>query len=250
MDRLTSLGRVFFAVALIAFAAEQFLFGDFIPGRAAEWPAGVPGRLAWAYVSGAVFIACGVALLVGTRVREAGIVAGALIFAWAVVRNVPPALADRIYGGAWTNLGKGLALFGGAFALAGSAKPETAGFFNLGRGCLAAFFVSSGIQHFLFAQWVATLVPAWIPGAVFWTCFAGVALIAGGAGLVMPWTARWAAALSGLMIGLWVVILHVPRALTAAAGQGRNEWTAVFEALAISGIAFVLAGTLQERTAP
>lgn len=241
--RVTPLGRVFFAVALLAFAVEQLLFGEFIVGRAAAWPAGIPGGPAWAYVSGAVFLFCGVALLLGKRVREAGVVAGVLIFAWAVLRNVPPALADRIYGGAWTNLGKALALFGGAFAVAGSAPPPKTGFLNLGRACLGAFLVSSGIQHFLFAHWVATLVPAWIPGAAFWTYFAGVALIAGGAGMVVPQTAPCAAALSGLMIALWVVMLHVPRALTAGAGQGRNEWTAVFEALALSGVAFVLAGT-------
>jgi hypothetical protein len=62
--------------------------------------------------------------------------------------------------------------------------------------------------------------------------------------LLLPQTARLAAALSGLMIFLWVVLLHIPRALAAVAAQSRNEWTAVFEALAISGIAFVLAGSL------
>jgi len=37
-------------------------------------------------------------------------------------------------------------------------------------------------------------------------------------------------------------MLHVPRALAAAdAASRRNEWTAVFEALAMSGIALVLA---------
>jgi hypothetical protein len=59
---------------------------------------------------------------------------------------------------------------------------------------------------------------------------------------MVPQTARLAAALSGLMIVSWVVLLHVPRAIAAPEDQLRNEWTAVFEALAMSGIAFVLAG--------
>ena len=245
-DRLVSLGRIFFAIALIAFAVQQLVVGDFIPGRAPGWPDGVPGRLPWAYFSGAAFLACGAAILLGKYVREAGALAGALIYAWAVLRHIPLALADRHYGGDWTNLGKALALCGGAFAVAGSVRPPRVAFLRFGRGCLGAFLVSSGIQHFLFLRWVSTLVPAWIPGPVFWARFAGVALIAGGIGLVVPRTTRWAGALSGLMIALWVVMLHVPRALTAAAGQGRNEWTAVFEALAFSGIAFVLAGTSRE----
>ena len=107
---------------------------------------------------------------------------------------------------------------------------------------LGAFLVSSGIQHFLFVPFVATLVPAWIPGPRLWTEFAGVALIAGGLGLIVPRTARLAGSLSGLMIFLWFVMLHIPRALAAAdAASRRNEWTAVFEALAMSGIALLLA---------
>jgi hypothetical protein len=38
-----------------------------------------------------------------------------------------------------------------------------------------------------------------------------------------------------------VILLHIPRALAAQdAAQVRNEWTAVFEALAFSGLAFFL----------
>ena len=100
--------------------------------------------------------------------------------------------------------------------------------------------MSSGIQHFLFTDFVMSLVPSWIPGARFWTEFAGVALIAGGLGLVVPRTARLSAALCGLMIFLWLVMLHVPRALAAPEAFHRNEWTAVVEALAMSGIALLL----------
>ncbi|HEV7501284.1 MAG TPA: hypothetical protein VGQ33_14820, partial [Vicinamibacteria bacterium] len=49
-----------------------------------------------------------------------------------------------------------------------------------------------------------------------------------------------AAALSGLMVFLWLVMLHIPRALAAPEALRRNEWTAVVEAFALSGIAFAL----------
>jgi uncharacterized membrane protein len=247
MDRLAAVGRVFVAAGLLAFAVLQLVFGDFIPGRAPEWPAGVPGRLAWAYGTAVVFVLVSAAILSGRRVREAGIVAGTLIFLWAFLRNIPPALADHMYGGAWTNLGKALAFFGGAFAVAGSVRPEARGLLYAGRVGLGLFLMSSGVQHFLFAAFVVSLVPAWMPGAVFWTYFAGVALIAGGAGLLFPPTVRWAGALSGLMIFLWVWMVHVPRAVAAPLGQGRNEWTAVFEALTMSGLAWVLAGTSRPK---
>jgi len=98
----------------------------------------------------------------------------------------------------------------------------------------------TGIHHFKFTEFVASLIPSWFPGdAVVWTYFAGVALIAGGIGLFIPFTARLAALLSGLMVFSWFWIVHLPRTFA-----GVSDSIAVFEALAVSGIAFVLAGCL------
>jgi uncharacterized membrane protein YphA (DoxX/SURF4 family) len=106
-----------------------------------------------------------------------------------------------------------------------------------------------GIQHFIWVEFVTSLVPTWVPpNALFWTYFAGMALIAGGAGLLVPRTARLAGLMSGLMVFLWVLMLHIPRAVAAAdAGSSRNEWTAVFEALAVSGLAVVLTIPVRSR---
>jgi len=239
-DTLARLGRLFFGISLFAFGVQQFLWGDFVAGRAPAFPALWPGRVAWACVSGAVLILCGAAIAAGRWLRPAGLTVAGLIFVWAFLRNIPVALADRIYGGAWTALGKGLALTGGGLAVAGLPRRP---WLHVARVFLGAFLISSGIQHFLFVPFVMTLVPAWVGAARFWTYFAGVALIAGGAGLIVPRTARLAGALSGLMIFLWLVMLHIPRALAAPdAASRRNEWTAVFEALAMSGIALLLTG--------
>ena len=247
LEKLARLGRVFFGISLVAFGAQAFLWGDFVAGRAPAFPALWPGRVAFAAATGVVLILCGGAIAVGRKLRPAGLTVAALIFAWAFLRNIPVALADRIYGGAWTALAKGLALTGGGLAVAGLPRRWT----FVARVCLGAFLISSGIQHFLFVPFVASLVPAWIPGPRFWTYFAGVALIMGGAGLVLPPTARLAGSLSGLMIFLWFVMLHIPRALAAAdAASRRNEWTAVFEALAMSGIALVMAAVSAEPRAP
>jgi uncharacterized membrane protein YphA (DoxX/SURF4 family) len=240
MDKLATLariGRVFFGLSLVAFGIQNVLYGDFVPGRAPAWPASMPGRLAWAWVSALVLVAAGLAIVVERKVRPAALTVAAMIFVWAALRHVPLAASDHGYGLAWTNLGKALALSGGALVVAALSPRWSV----LGRIFFAAFLVSSGIQHFLFTEFVMTLVPGWIPGARFWTDFAGVALIAGGLGLLVPRVARPAAALCGLMIFLWLVMLHVPRALAAAGPMRRNEWTAVAEALAMSGIALALA---------
>lgn len=258
MDRLIPVGRLFFAIGLVAFGVMQFIYGDFVAGRAPAWPEGVPGRLVWAYASGAFLVAAGAAIVSGKGGRPMALAAGTVIFAWALLRNLPLAAADSVLGGTWTLAGKSLVCFGGAFAVAGSLPTVAGGgrlrgfvntrdgFLLLGRVCLSYFLIACGIQHFMFEAFVATLVPAWIPGAYFWTYFAGVALIAGGVGMLLPPTARLAALLSGLMIFLWVFMLHVPRAMSGL-HDVRNEWTAVFEALAFSGLAFLFAATLPAR---
>lgn len=260
MNTLVPIGRIFFATGLIAFGVMHFIYGDFVAGRAPAWPESMPGRIAWAYVSGGILIAAGAAIISGKIARTAAITAGTMIFLWALVRNIPIALADTGLGGDWTRLGKSLVFFGGAYAVAGSfPRTRGAGAFVeiissrdslllVGRLTLGLFMILCGIQHFLFVEFVASLVPSWIPGANFWTYFAGIALMAGGAGLILPQTVRLAGGLSGLMIFLWVIMLHIPRAVAAVeASDGRNEWTSVFEALALSGLAVLLAALHQRK---
>ena len=105
---------------------------------------------------------------------------------------------------------------------------------------LAIMVIVFGADHFLYMPFVSSLVPAWIPGHIFWTYFAGAALIAAGAGMIFRVKARLAATLLGTMIFAWVLVLHIPRAVADPYGLIGNEWTSVFEALAFSGIAFIL----------
>jgi uncharacterized membrane protein len=242
---MTLLGHRMFAVSFIAFGALQFLYGDFVAGRPPAWPAGMAGGWIWAYASGACFIVAGAAILVDRYRMPAALSIGALVIAWAVTRNLPVAWADASFGSAWTRLGKAVALSGGALAIAAQsrqgAQHRKAALLLVGRIALGAFLIASGVQHFLFPDAVTMLVPAWIPGARMWTYAAGVALIAGGVGVIVPHTTWIAGSAVGLMLFTWVCILHIPRAVTAGPAGQRNEWTAVFEALAFAGIAFLFA---------
>jgi uncharacterized membrane protein len=236
-------GRQILAVAFIAFGLQQFFVGDIVPGRPPAWPPSLPGQLIGVYASGACFILAGLAMVVDRRTRQAALLVAALVFAWAVLRNTPVAIANTNFGSPWTRLGKAIALSGGALAVAGSTPGNVrvnSAFLLAGRLALGSYLIASGIQHFLFPAAVKTLIPMWIPGPVFWTYFAGVALIAGGVGVIVPATRQVAGLAVGLMLLTWFLILHIPRALLALPANQRNEWTAVFEALAFAGIAFAL----------
>jgi uncharacterized membrane protein len=255
--RLIPVGRTFFGLALLGLGAEHFVFGEFVTGRAPVWPDGVPGKLAWVYGSGALVMLAGAAILVRRGGRQAALMLGVLVFTWALLRQLPLVVADSLLAGSWTQAGKALTLFGGSFAIAATFPPvqgatvrgwrrfanATDAFVRMGQYCLASFLILAGMQHFKFLVFVATLIPAWFPGnAVLWSQFAGLALFTFGIALLFSRTAALAALLSGLMIFSWVWIVHLPRVRTSV-----SDGIAIFEALAFSGIALVVAGALAAR---
>lgn len=66
----------------------------------------------------------------------------------------------------------------------------------------------------------------------------------------VPRTRRLAAGLSAAMLGSWIVLVHLPRALSSVTpAQVRNEWTALFEALLFAGTALIVAGDRPDRPA-
>jgi len=260
MNALTQAGRLLFAIALCGLGVEHFIYEDFIIARAPQWPESFPGKLVWAYGTGIIFIIIGVAVITNRKARPLLFLGSVLIFFWAVLRHIPVVASATFLFGEWTSAGKALTFAGGMLAIA-STFPSIDGtrsspfiqFINLqnefliaGRFCLGIFMIICGIQHFMFLSFVASLIPTWFPGdAIFWSKFAGVALIVGGIGLFIPKTAQWAAMLSGLMVFLWFWIVHLPRVFVSV-----SDNIAVFEALAIPGIAFVIAGALSKRRIP
>jgi uncharacterized membrane protein len=245
-NRNISIARSFYAIALIAFGIQHLLFKDFIAGRAPSWPPSLPGQVLVAYVTGLILITSGLAVLANKKARLAMIVTGIIILLWAGLRNIYQIVSLPEYGGLLTNTFKALTLGSGAFIVASSFFNHDDSFFSgklisrlslFGKYSIALFLLVGGIQHFLFADFVKFLIPAWIPGALFWTYFAGIALIAVGVAIMLNIKTSLATLLGGCMVLAWVLLLHLPRALE---NHNQNEWTAVFEALAVSGLLFLL----------
>ena len=121
---------------------------------------------------------------------------------------------------------------------------------TLGRVFVAISLVVFGVQHFLYGGFVAGLVPAFMPGRLFWAYFVGVAFVAAAAGILTKMMARPAATMLGVMFFLFVLLLHIPRIVVHA--RDGNEWTSGFVALAMCGGAWILASAspLYERETP
>jgi uncharacterized membrane protein len=121
-------------------------------------------------------------------------------------------------------------------------RPKT-----IGRIFVAISLVVFGVQHFIYGGFVATLVPAFMPGRLFWAYFVGVAFFAAAIGIFTRMLARPAATMLGVMFFLFVVLLHIPRIIGNSSNG--NEWTSGFVALAMCGGAWILANAapLEER---
>jgi uncharacterized membrane protein len=248
-EKLQRLGRFFFGASVAAFGFLQLIRADFVR-LVPDLPAWIPAHSFWAGAIGALLIAIGTSILFDRYSRISATVLAGLILLCIAFLHVPQIAADPARGFRWTNPCKALGLFGGAVFLAGASKHLAVGrnpaivratqsLLPHGPAVfLGIFFLVGGIQHFVYADFVHQLVPAWMPARPFWTYFTGLALIASGLGLWLPPTRRLSAALSGLMIFLWVILLHLPLAL--AVPYQPNETDGVFEALSFSGIAFML----------
>lgn len=71
------------------------------------------------------------------------------------------------------------------------------------RFLLALLFISSGVAHFAMPKPFVDIVPPFLPAPLMLVWISGVAEIAGGVGLLVPFLRRWAG------IGLVVLLIAV-----------------------------------------
>ena len=234
MSRFAAVGRVCFGAALAGAGLMQLINRDFVR-IVPKLPTWMPVPGVWPVVTGARLLAIGLALLANRKTSAAANLLVALLLLSFVVQRIPEIMANPGAGFVWTNPAKVLALAGGALLLARTNAVVA----TIAAWWLGIFLLICGAQHFAYAGFVDTLVPAWMPpGPRFWTYFTAVALLAGGAGVIIPRTRRRAGFWTGVMILLWVPLVHGLRTL---AQPNAFELAGVFEALALGGIAWLVA---------
>lgn len=233
MSRFAAIGRVCLGAALAGSGLMQLVNRDFVR-LVPKLPAWVPAPGVWPIVTGALLLAIGLAFVTNRKVGAAANLLAVMLLVSFVVQRIPEIVANPGTGFIWTNPAKVLALAGGALLLAAGARVGT-----LAAGALGIFLLICGAQHFVYAGFVDTLVPAWVPpNPRFWTIVTAVALLAGGAGVIWPRTRRLAGLLVGVMIFLWVPLVHGARTVEL---KTAFELAGVFEALALGGVAWMVA---------
>jgi len=249
------IGRAFYSIALIVYGIQQFVYGDFRPVQLPAWQSHLPLLPVWAYLTGAVLIFVGGATLAG-RGRIALLLTGGIFLFFFLFVHVPYEFFGEenssTHLALWVSALKELALAGGAFVMAGS-YPESEGAKDRSRPVRfleriipfgGIFFsitiISFGITHFMYAEFVATLVPEWVPDHLFWTYFAAVTLIASGICIVLKVRQGVVALLLCVMLFIWVFTVHLPLTIKNPTAMRGNDLSSMFDALAFCGTALVI----------
>lgn len=243
MDNLGKFGRGLFGISMAVFGLQYFLIGGYAAGLPPV-PPWAPGGAVGAYLIGAILIVTGLAIAADYWAPVPAAVLS-IVFLVCLVALHAQRLSAIIHDGTdRTRALDILALGGVAFVIAGASS--VGGWKMLGEigpWLFAIALIIFGAQHFMYAAYVATLIPGWIPGHLFFTYLSGAGMIAAGTSFATKIYSRLAGILLGSMFLFWVLFLHTPRVLAQV--HNKDEWTSAFVALAMCGGAFVVAGTLR-----
>jgi uncharacterized membrane protein len=244
LRNIQHLTRWLVLISFIAFGAHQLGYGQFVTRAVGAPPVWIPAQKFWADATGIAMIV--LALAAGYGKRAAAISLGSICFLSALLLHLPRAMEHPLTGSSWVYFGKGLALAGCAFTVAAGLYRDSQALDRkwlllYGKTSLGAFMVLSGILHYVYDVFVASLLPSSIPWHFFWAYFAGVLLILGGIGMALPRTTQAATLLSGVMILSWVPLVHIPLAFKDF-GAAKST-VPVFEALAFGSSAILAFAT-------
>ena len=224
----------FGALGVLGVASGDFAF---------QWepvPADMPARATLAMAAGVLEVAAAVMLVPG-RLRAAGAWLAALLLAGWTLLHVPGVVRKPASIADWLGVAESVAMASAALMLAASrfgaaaaGKVRRVGAILFGLSALVF-----GLSHFAYADFTASMIPAWLPQRVALAWLTGAAHALAGLAILADIRRTLAAALEGLMMASFVALVHLPRVL--AHPDSRFEWTMLFVALTLSASAGLVA---------
>jgi uncharacterized membrane protein len=250
------------ALGIAGLGVACLVYGDFVP----QWqpvPPWFPWRHGFAYASGVVLLAGGIGLLVprlASRAALALAVYQAIWFAAEAQRGAGSGLTSVArWLGFFEGVAEALAAAVGCFtlytllvgegarprlALVGSRRSRRALEILFGASCVAF-----GLSHFAYADFTAGMIPHWLPARTALAYLTGVCHIAAGLAIITTLFARLAATLEAVMLGLFVLVVHLPSFASSPrwAPSRQIQWTELCLAVLIAGSAGIVAMSLRDR---
>lgn len=233
-------GRWVFAATMIGLGVIGLVTGHFTPTWSGV-PSRLPARAALAYLCALVALGCGAGLL---WQRSAAVASRALLVylvLWFLVFRVPLVFDAPASSGNWWACGATAVMAAAAWVLyarlnAGFASGDTG--VRTARVLYGLGVIPFGVAHFTFLERTVSLVPAWLPWHLAWAYLTGCAFIAAGLAVLSGMSARLAATLLAMQLGLFTLLVWVPILLGSPSA---SDWNEFIESWALTAAAWVVA---------
>jgi uncharacterized membrane protein len=240
--------HVAFAATMIGLGILGLVKRDF----AATWgpvPDDAPGRTALIYLCALVSLLGGTGLLFRRYSAASVRVLLAFYVLWILAVRVPYFLFVSSAVDGWHSLSQSLVMTAAAWilfvAVATDRHRRRLGFLaapggvRVARALYGLALIPFGIAHFLFLEATAPLVPDWLPWHIAWAYITGATFVAAGVAILVGAWARLAAMLSVVQMGLFAILVWIPRA--AAGTLSAFQWGEFVATVALTAAGWVVA---------
>jgi uncharacterized membrane protein len=242
-------GRLFLALAILAIGVLQLVTVNFPSGFLPPTLV-FQGKMALVYISGFILVGSAILLLINKYVNIAAILLSFYFLAIVLLVHLPAIVKQVTNAGEWAPAFEPFSLFSGLLILSGidsgnkSAAKKGRNIVFIGRYLFATGLFVFAMTHFIYEKYVIMWIPGWIPFPVFWAWLVPIAFLGSFVSLIIQKYMRLSSLLLALMFFIWVLIVNLPRALTL---KVEPEWTGTFIALGMSGIALLIAGSVNDE---
>jgi uncharacterized membrane protein len=246
--RIVSVGHAVFAAVMVAIGILGLIRSEYV----AVWdgvPKAFPAREALPYLCALVALGCGLGLLWPRSAAPASRVLLAWLLAWMLLFKGRYILLAPLEEGSYQSAGENAVIVAGAwvlftwFATDGDRKrvrfATGATGQRIARVLYGLALIAFGLSHFVYLQFTAPLIPAWLVWPVFWAYFTGTAYLLAGAAVLSGVCARLAATLAAVQMGAFIFLVWLP--LMVAGKMSAFNWGELVATCVLTAAAWVVA---------
>jgi uncharacterized membrane protein len=252
LHRFVSLGPVFYTVPLAVFGMQHFALFDSVKFAV---PAYMPWPGFWTCLVGAALIAACLSAITQIKSDLAALLLAIMFVLFVLMIYLPNLIQNPHDRFSISNPLRDVSLAAGAMCMAwttspAARRPKLRWLAIAGRLVFAAAILYFGVEQFLHPEFapgvpLELVTPTWVPGHIAWSWFAGIVLVAGGLGLLVNKTARWAAIAVSIAYLFLVAFVYLPMEFVHPSIEISGELDYLVNTLAVGGAALLVAGSLE-----